>query len=79
MNGIGRWALGGAAAAALALGAGELAAALLGGGSPIAAIGAVVIDLQPPGAKDLMVELFGTATSWRSRSRRRSGRCSSAR
>ncbi|CAN5642701.1 molybdopterin-dependent oxidoreductase [soil metagenome] len=60
MKGIGRWALGGAAAAALALGAGELAAALLGGGSPILAIGAVVIDLQPPGAKDLMVELFGT-------------------
>ena len=61
MEGIGRWALGGAAAAALALGAGELAAALIGGGSPIAAIGAVVIELQPPGAKDLMVELFGEA------------------
>jgi len=54
------WALGGAAAAALALGAGELIAGLLGGSSPIAAIGAVVIDLQPPGAKDFMVLLFGT-------------------
>jgi DMSO/TMAO reductase YedYZ molybdopterin-dependent catalytic subunit len=54
------WALGGAAAAALALGAGEVVAALLGGASPIAAIGSVVIDLQPPGAKDFMVMLFGT-------------------
>ncbi|HEY7599660.1 MAG TPA: molybdopterin-dependent oxidoreductase, partial [Candidatus Limnocylindrales bacterium] len=55
-----RWALGGMAAAALALGVGEVAAAFLGGGSPIAAVGALVIDLQPPGAKDLMVALFGT-------------------
>jgi DMSO/TMAO reductase YedYZ molybdopterin-dependent catalytic subunit len=47
------------AAAALALGAGELAAAVMGGGSPIAAIGTVVIEAQPPGAKDLMVDLFG--------------------
>jgi DMSO/TMAO reductase YedYZ molybdopterin-dependent catalytic subunit len=55
-----RWALGGAAAAALALGVGEIAAAVIGGGSPIAAVGTLVIDLQPPGAKDLMVALFGT-------------------
>jgi len=48
------------AAAALALGVGEVTAAFLGGGSPIAAVGALVIDLQPPGAKDLMVALFGT-------------------
>ncbi|HVM31128.1 MAG TPA: molybdopterin-dependent oxidoreductase [Candidatus Limnocylindrales bacterium] len=54
-----RWMLAGAAAAALALGAGELAGALVGGASPIAAVGALVIELQPPGAKDLMVQLFG--------------------
>jgi DMSO/TMAO reductase YedYZ molybdopterin-dependent catalytic subunit len=55
------WALGGAAAAALAIGAGEAVAALIGGQSIIAAIGALVIDLQPPGAKDWVVELFGEA------------------
>ncbi len=55
------WWLAGMAATAMALGAGELTAALLGGGSIIATIGALVISLQPPGAKDLMVTLFGTA------------------
>ncbi|CAN5702064.1 molybdopterin-dependent oxidoreductase [soil metagenome] len=53
------WFVGGMAAAALAVGVGELAAALLGGSSIIAAIGALVISLQPPGGKDLMVALFG--------------------
>ena len=53
------WALGGAATAALALAAGELSGAVLGAGSPIAAIGSLVIELQPPGGKDLMVALFG--------------------
>jgi len=52
------WALAGAAAAALAVGAGELVAVLLGGSSIIGAIGALVISLQPPGGKDLMVALF---------------------
>lgn len=60
MSGRWRWALAGAAAAALALGTAELLAGLLGGPSLIAAIGAIVIDLQPPGAKDFMVALFGT-------------------
>ena len=51
----------GAAAAALALGASEAIAALLPGTtSLVAAVGQVVIDLQPPGAKDLVVALFGT-------------------
>jgi DMSO/TMAO reductase YedYZ molybdopterin-dependent catalytic subunit len=51
----------GAAAAALALGISELSAGLLPGASSlVAAIGQVVIDLQPPGAKDLVVSLFGT-------------------
>ncbi|MGI8929667.1 MAG: molybdopterin-dependent oxidoreductase [Candidatus Limnocylindrales bacterium] len=53
------WAAFGMAAAAIAVGVGELVAALIGGGSIIAAVGALVISLQPPGAKDLMVALFG--------------------
>jgi DMSO/TMAO reductase YedYZ molybdopterin-dependent catalytic subunit len=49
------------AAAAAALGASELLAGLLPGGtSLVAAVGQVAIDLQPPGAKDLVVSLFGT-------------------
>ncbi len=51
----------GVAAAAVALGASELIAAVLPGAtSLVAAIGQVVIDLQPAGAKDLVVALFGT-------------------
>jgi len=53
------WAACGMAAAAIAVGVGELVAALIGSGSIIAAVGALVISLQPPGAKDLMVALFG--------------------
>jgi DMSO/TMAO reductase YedYZ molybdopterin-dependent catalytic subunit len=56
-----RAATAGAAAAAGALGISELLAGILPGGSSlIAAVGQVVIDLQPPGAKDFMVALFGT-------------------
>src|SRR4051812_9258365 len=45
-----------------ALAIGELAAGILPGAtSPLAAIGQVVVNLQPPGAKDLVVGLFGTA------------------
>ena len=51
----------GVAAAGLALGVSEAIAALLTGAtSLVAAVGQVVIDLQPPGAKDLVVALFGT-------------------
>ena len=51
----------GVAAAAVALGVSELIAALLPGAtSLVAAVGQVVIDLQPAGAKDLVVALFGT-------------------
>ncbi len=53
------WAVCGVAAAAVAIGVGEIVAALLGSGSIISAVGALVISLQPPGAKDLMVTLFG--------------------
>src|SRR6188768_1867861 len=59
MNGRLVWAVCGVAAAAVAIGVGELVAALLGTGSIITAVGALVISLQPPGAKDLMVSLFG--------------------
>jgi DMSO/TMAO reductase YedYZ molybdopterin-dependent catalytic subunit len=54
------WFAAGAGAVAVALGVGELAAGLLDGSSIIVAVGALVISLQPPGGKDLMVELFGT-------------------
>ena len=56
-----RAALAGGVAAALAIGVSELIAALLPGAtSLVAAIGQEVIDRQPPGAKDLVVALFGT-------------------
>lgn len=54
------WTAAGMAATAVAIGVGEVVAGLFAGTSLIAAIGALVIALQPPGAKDLMVSLFGT-------------------
>jgi DMSO/TMAO reductase YedYZ molybdopterin-dependent catalytic subunit len=51
----------GIVAAGAALGISELLAGILAGGSSlVAAVGQVVIDLQPPGAKDFVVALFGT-------------------
>ena len=48
-------------ATAVALGVSELLAGVLPGAtSLVAAVGQVIIDLQPPGAKDFMVGLFGT-------------------
>jgi DMSO/TMAO reductase YedYZ molybdopterin-dependent catalytic subunit len=63
--GIASWralaAFAGAVSAALALGVSEAIAGLLPGAtSLVAAVGQRVIDLQPPGAKDLVVALFGT-------------------
>ncbi len=56
-----RAAIAGAAAVAAALGISEFLAGLLPGAtSLVAAVGQVVIDLQPPGAKDVVVALFGT-------------------
>ncbi len=56
-----RAAMGGIAAAAAALGTSELLAGLLSGASSlVAGIGQLAIDLQPPGAKDVIVGLFGT-------------------
>jgi DMSO/TMAO reductase YedYZ molybdopterin-dependent catalytic subunit len=55
-------ALAGIAAGAAALGAAELLAGLLPGApSPIIAVGDLVIALQPPGAKQFVVDLFGQA------------------
>lgn len=52
----------GVAAGALALGGAELLAGVLpGAASPVIAVGDLVIALQPPGAKQFVVELFGEA------------------
>ena len=61
-----RWAdvaafVGGGLAAALGIAVAELMAGLAAGApSLVIAIGDLVIENQPPGAKELMVELFGT-------------------
>ncbi len=56
-----RAAIAGSVAVAAALGVSELLAGLLPGAtSLIASVGQVAIDLQPPGAKDVVVALFGT-------------------
>jgi DMSO/TMAO reductase YedYZ molybdopterin-dependent catalytic subunit len=61
LNGIWRPAVAGALAAGVAMAAAELVAGLVRGApSLITAIGSLVISLQPPGAKDLMIRLFGT-------------------
>ena len=58
----GRAALSGVVAAAAALATGELVAGVFAGAiSPLAAVGSAIIDLAPPGSKELMVSLFGTA------------------
>ena len=57
----GRAAIAGIVAAGIALGVSELLAGLLPGAtSLVASVGQVVINLQPPGAKDVVVSLFGT-------------------
>ncbi|MBA2557604.1 MAG: molybdopterin-dependent oxidoreductase [Chloroflexi bacterium] len=57
-----RSAIAGAIAAAVALAVGELFGGLVSGApSLIVAVGALVIDLQPPGAKQFVVEIFGEA------------------
>jgi DMSO/TMAO reductase YedYZ molybdopterin-dependent catalytic subunit len=54
-------ALAGATAGAVAIGVNEVLAALLPGApSFVAEVGAAIIALQPPGAKQLVVDLFGT-------------------
>src|SRR5215218_1281617 len=52
----------GAVATGAALATGELLAGLLSGvPSPLLAVAQLIIDMQPPGAKELVVGLFGTA------------------
>ncbi len=54
-------ALAGAVSTGLALGVSEAIGGLLPGASSlVAAVGQRVIDLQPPGAKDVVIALFGT-------------------
>ena len=56
-----RAAIAGAVAVLAALGVSELVAGILPGAtSLVAAVGQVTIDLQPPGAKDIVIALFGT-------------------
>lgn len=58
-----RWyaALVGVVSAVVVLGVAELCALFTGNaGSPLFAVGSLVIDLAPPGAKDFMIALFGT-------------------
>lgn len=51
----------GAVAVAVAIAVGEIVAGLVAGApSLVVSIGSLVIDLQPPGAKDFVVSLFGT-------------------
>lgn len=58
---LGLAALAGIAAAALGIGVSEAIAAILSGATSLVdAVGQVVIDLQPAGAKDLVVRIFGT-------------------
>jgi DMSO/TMAO reductase YedYZ molybdopterin-dependent catalytic subunit len=55
-----RPAIAGAVGAIAGIGFSELVAGFLGAPSLLAAIGGFVIDHQPPGAKDVVVGLFGT-------------------
>ncbi|NQX27159.1 molybdopterin-dependent oxidoreductase [Microbacteriaceae bacterium VKM Ac-2854] len=55
-------ALVGVLAAAATLAMAEFAAVFVGAGSsPLIAVGGFIIDIVPPGFKDLIIELFGTA------------------
>jgi DMSO/TMAO reductase YedYZ molybdopterin-dependent catalytic subunit len=57
-----RLAFAGAVAVAAALAVGELLAGLLAGvPSPLLAVARFIVDIQPPGAKDLVVGIFGEA------------------
>jgi hypothetical protein len=54
-------ALSGVVAGAAGIASAELLAGLVPGvPSPAIAVGSLIIDLQPAGAKDLMISLFGT-------------------
>ena len=60
-GGAGLIVVAGALAAGVAIAAAELVAGTVAGApSLVTSMGSLVISLQPPGAKDLMVNLFGT-------------------
>ena len=54
-----RLAFAGAVAVGAALGTGELLSGILGAPSPVLAVARFIVDVQPPGAKDFVVSLFG--------------------
>jgi DMSO/TMAO reductase YedYZ molybdopterin-dependent catalytic subunit len=56
-----RLAFAGAVAVGAGLAAGELLAGVLGVPAPLLAIARFIVDIQPPGAKDVVVALFGEA------------------
>lgn len=59
-RGLGRrLAFAGAVAVGAALGVGELVAGVLGAPSPTLSVARFIVDVQPPGAKDFVVSLFG--------------------
>ncbi|HEX2221859.1 MAG TPA: molybdopterin-dependent oxidoreductase [Candidatus Limnocylindria bacterium] len=59
---VGHAAIAGAISGGVALAAGELFAAVVPGAPSLpVAIGDLIISLQPPGAKQLVVDIFGTA------------------
>jgi len=58
--GVGRrLAFAGAVAVGAAIAAGELVAGIVGAPSPLLAVARFIVDMQPPGAKDFVVGLFG--------------------
>ncbi len=62
-SGPGRWPyfVAGSVSVAVAIAVGEIVAGLVQGApSLVVSVGSLVIDLQPPGAKDVVVGLFGT-------------------
>jgi DMSO/TMAO reductase YedYZ molybdopterin-dependent catalytic subunit len=54
-----RLAFAGAVSVAAAIGAGELLAGIFGTPSPLLSVARFIVDIQPPGAKDFVVQLFG--------------------
>ncbi len=54
-----RLAFAGSVAVGAALAAGELVAGVIGAPSPLLAVARFIVDVQPPGAKDFVVALFG--------------------
>ncbi|MEY2848934.1 MAG: hypothetical protein RI885_1599 [Actinomycetota bacterium] len=54
-------AVAGFVSAVVTLAVAEVLALLIGGGNPLLAVGSLIVDLAPPGLKDLVISLFDTA------------------